>query len=66
MTQETDIGTGDSEELRRCADVKQTLKELLLSPAARGPLNVPARRNWKRRDPQPFKDDLLDPFTFRR
>jgi hypothetical protein len=66
MAQETEIGAGDAEEVRRHAEVKPTLKELLLSPAPRGPLNIPPRRNWKRREPKPFEDDLPDPFTFRR
>jgi antitoxin Phd len=36
------------------AFARPTLKELLLSPAARGDLNIPPRSNWRRRTPTAF------------
>jgi len=39
---------------RLAKDAKPTLKELLLSDAGRGELNIPQRGKRKRRQPEPF------------
>ena len=66
MATETKSANGDLDLNGQSARAQPTLKELLLSPAPRGPLNIPPRGNLRRREVQPDEGSPDTPITFRR
>ena len=66
MATESKSAAGDLDLNAPSAQTQPSLEALLLSPAPRGPLNIPPRGNLRRRDVQPDEGRLDIPFSFRR